>query len=60
MAEFARVVDAVQCALEIQQVLRAKSGLLPEDRRMDFRIGINLGDVIEEGDILGDVVDKRK
>ena len=52
-----RVVDAVQCAVEIQQVLRAKNALLPEDRQMDFRMGINLGDVIEEGDtIYGDGV----
>jgi len=57
LAEFASVVDAVQCAVEIQQVLRAKNSLLPEDRRMDFRMGINLGDVIEEGDtIYGDGV----
>src|SRR5512135_1874235 len=57
LAEFASVVDAVQCGVEIQQVLRAKNALLPEDRRMDFRIGINLGDVIEEGDtIYGDGV----
>jgi len=51
------VVDAVQCAVEIQQVLRAKNALLPETRQMEFRIGINLGDVIEEGDtIYGDGV----
>ncbi len=57
LAEFASVVDAVQCGVEIQQVLRAKNALLTEDRRMDFRIGINLGDVIEEGDtIYGDGV----
>ena len=57
LAEFASVVDAVQCAVEIQQVLRAKNALPAEDRRMDFRIGINLGDVIEEGDtIYGDGV----
>jgi TolB-like protein/class 3 adenylate cyclase len=57
LADFASVVDAVQCAVEIQQVLRAKNALLSEDRRMDFRIGINLGDVIEEGDtIYGDGV----
>jgi len=55
LAEFASVVDAVQCAVEIQQVLRAKNSVLPETRRMDFRIGINLGDVIEEGEqIYGD------
>jgi adenylate cyclase len=57
LADFASVVDAVQCAVEIQQVLRAKNALLPETRRMEFRIGINLGDVIEEGDrIYGDGV----
>jgi tetratricopeptide (TPR) repeat protein len=57
LAEFVSVVDAVQCAVEIQQVLRAKNALLPETRRMEFRIGINLGDVIEEGDtIYGDGV----
>jgi adenylate cyclase len=57
MAEFASVVDAVQCAVEVQQVLRAKNALLPENRRMEFRIGINLGDVIEEGErIYGDGV----
>jgi adenylate cyclase len=57
LAEFASVVDAVECAVEIQQVLRAKNALLPETRKMEFRIGINLGDVIEEGDsIYGDGV----
>jgi adenylate cyclase len=57
LAEFASVVDAVQCAVEIQQVLRAKNAMLSETRRMEFRIGINLGDVIEEGDtIYGDGV----
>jgi adenylate cyclase len=57
LAEFASVVDAMQCAVEIQQVLRARNALLPENRRMEFRIGINVGDVIEEGDsIYGDGV----
>ncbi len=57
LAEFASVVDAVQCAVEIQQVLKAKNAELPEKRRMEFRIGINFGDVIEEGDhIYGDEV----
>jgi hypothetical protein len=57
LAEFASVVDAVQAAVEIQQVLRAKNSLLPENRRMEFRIGINRGDVIEEGErIFGDGV----
>src|SRR5512136_2525562 len=57
MAEFASVVDAVECGVEIQQALRAKNALLPENRRMEFRIGINLGDVIEDGErIYGDGV----
>jgi adenylate cyclase len=57
LAELDSVVDAVQCAVEIQQVLRAKNAMVPENRRMEFRIGINLGDVIEEGDtIYGDGV----
>ena len=57
LAEFASVVDAVQCAVEIQRVLSAKNAELAENRRMEFRIGVNLGDVIEEGDrIYGDGV----
>ena len=57
LAEFASVVDAVQCAVEIQQVLKARNAELPDDRKMEFRIGINLGDVIVEGDrIYGDGV----
>ena len=55
LAEFASVVDAVESAVEIQKQLEAKNEVLPEDRRMEFRIGINLGDVIEEGEkIYGD------
>jgi len=57
MAEFASVVDAVECAVEIQKELKTRNAELPENRRMEFRIGINLGDVIEEeGKILGDGV----
>jgi adenylate cyclase len=57
LAEFVSVVDAAQSAVEIQEVIRAKNAELPEDRRMEFRIGINLGDVIQEGDrIYGDGV----
>ena len=52
LAEFASVVDAVQCAVEVQQVLSSKNETLPENRRMEFRIGINLGDVVEEGESL--------
>jgi adenylate cyclase len=57
LAEFVSVVDAVQSAVEIQEVIRAKNAELPDDRRMEFRIGINLGDVIQEGErIYGDGV----
>jgi adenylate cyclase len=57
MAEFASVVDAVECAVEIQKELKTRNAELPENRRMEFRIGINLGDVIEEeGRIYGDGV----
>jgi adenylate cyclase len=57
LAEFASVVDAVRCAVEIQQELKEKNKELPDHRRMEFRIGINLGDVIEEGEqIYGDGV----
>ena len=57
LAEFGSVVDAVQCAVEIQHILKAKNEDLPENRRMIFRIGVNLGDVIQEGDrIYGDGV----
>jgi len=57
MAEFASVVDAVKCAVEIQNTLSGKNAELPDDRKMEFRIGINLGDVIEEDDrIYGDGV----
>ena len=57
LAEFASVVDAVESAVEIQKELKAKNAELPENRRMEFRIGINLGDVVEEGErIYGDGV----
>ncbi len=57
LADFTSVVDAVQCAMEIQQVLKAKNDELPDNRKMKFRIGINLGDVIIEGErIYGDGV----
>ena len=57
LAEFGSVVDAVQCAVEIQNVLKAKNEGLPENRRMVFRIGVNLGDVIQEEErIYGDGV----
>ncbi len=57
LAEFASVVDAVQCAVAAQKETQARNLELPETRRMQFRIGINLGDVIEEdGRIYGDGV----
>jgi adenylate cyclase len=57
LAEFASVVDAVQAAVAIQRELSARNGELPLHRRMEFRIGINLGDVIVEGErIYGDGV----
>src|SRR5215813_4204276 len=52
LAEFASVVDAVRCAAEIQHVLKDKNAELPEHRQMHFRIGINLGDVVVEGERL--------
>ncbi len=55
LAEFGSVVDAVQCAVVIQTTLRAENANLPEHRRMEFRIGINLGDVVVDGErIYGD------
>ena len=57
LAEFSSVVDAIQCAVEIQKDLKVKNSDLPEQRRMAFRIGVNLGDVIEKEDtIYGDGV----
>ena len=48
IAQFASVVDAVECAVEIQQKIETKNADVPEDRKMQFRIGVNLGDVIEK------------
>ncbi|HJY80556.1 MAG TPA: adenylate/guanylate cyclase domain-containing protein, partial [Candidatus Binatia bacterium] len=57
LAEFASVVDAVQCAVEIQTTLQSANTALPPEQRMEFRIGINLGDVMVEGEtIYGDGV----
>ena len=52
LAEFASVVDAVRCAVEIQHELQVSNAALPDHRQMHFRIGINLGDVIVEGERL--------
>jgi len=57
LAEFPSVISAVQCAVEIQEKIFAKNADLPDNRKMQFRIGINLGDVIESDDaIYGDGV----
>src|ERR1700719_481836 len=57
LAEFASVVEVLNCAVEIQAALKAENAELPLERRMQFRIGVNLGDVMVEGEkIYGDGV----
>jgi TolB-like protein/class 3 adenylate cyclase len=57
LAEFASVVHAVECAVAVQRGIAASNANLPPERRMDLRIGVNLGDVmVEDGDIYGDGV----
>src|SRR5690348_16466062 len=57
LAEFASVVNAVQCAVEIQTTLKTENAPLPPERRMEFRIGVNLGNVMVDGEqIYGDGV----
>ena len=57
VAEFTSPVEAVRCAVEIQQELKRRNANLPDDGRMLFRIGVNLGDVVaEDGNLLGDGV----
>lgn len=57
LGEFPSVVDAVRCAVDVQRELKARNADLPEHRKMKFRIGVNLGDVIEEKEtIYGDGV----
>ena len=58
LVEFRSVVDAVRCAIEVQDGMVERNAGLPPDRRIDFRIGIHLGDVVEEsdGDLMGDGV----
>ena len=57
LAEFASVVEAVNCAVDIQTGLKAENESIPPERRMEFRIGVNLGDVMVEGEqIYGDGV----
>ena len=50
LAEFSSAVDAVQCAVDIQKTLNDKNDSLPDGKRMEFRIGVNIGDVVEDGD----------
>lgn len=57
LAEFGSPVEAVRCAVEIQDALKTRNDSLPEAQRLQFRIGVNLGDVMEKGnDLLGDGV----
>src|ERR1700758_4747401 len=56
--EFRSVVDAVRCAIELQNAMIERNAGVPEGRRIEFRVGIHLGDVVEEedGDLMGDAV----
>ena len=57
LVEFPSAVDAIRCAIEIQRAMAARNAAIPEDRRVEFRIGINVGDIIiDGGDIYGDGV----
>src|SRR6202162_1934944 len=58
LIEFRSVVDAVRCAIEVQSGMLERNAGVPEDRRIEFRVGIHLGDVVEEsdGDLMGDGV----
>ena len=57
LVEFASAVDATRCAVEIQRAMAERNAVIPEDRRIEFRIGINVGDIIiDQEDIYGDGV----
>jgi adenylate cyclase len=58
LVEFRSVVDAVRCAIEVQNAMIEHKAGLPAERRIEFRIGIHIGDVVEEsdGDLMGDGV----
>jgi class 3 adenylate cyclase len=61
LAEFASVLDAVRCAVEVQRGMIERNAVTPPEKRIEFRVGINLGDVIIEGeDIFGDGVNVRR
>jgi len=57
LVEFSSVVDAIECAVAIQNGMKERNSNVPEDRKLEFRIGVNLGDVIvQDGDVFGDGV----
>src|SRR6202049_1927690 len=57
LVEFASVVDAVRCAVEVQREMAIRNAGVPTEKRIEFRMGINLGDIIiDDGDIFGDGV----
>src|SRR5262249_51256338 len=57
LVEFASVVDAVRCAVEVRREMAERNATVPSDRRIEFRMGINVGDIIRDGrDIYGDGV----
>src|SRR5271156_5356709 len=58
LVEFRSVVDAVRCAIELQHGMVERNAGVPAERRLEFRVGIHLGDVVEEsdGDLMGDGV----
>ena len=57
LVEFASVVDAVRCAVKVQQAMQEREADVPEERRIVYRIGVNLGDIVIEGDdVMGDGV----
>jgi hypothetical protein len=61
LAEFSSAVEAVRCAIDVQESLRTRNMAYPPSRQMSFRIGITIGDVVErEGDLLGDGVNNRR
>ena len=57
LAEFASVIDAVRCAVEVQRSVAERNANAPQDKRIEFRVGINFGElIIEDGDFWGDGV----
>ena len=57
LVEFASVVEAVRCAVEVQHGMFKRNAEVPQEKRIEFRIGINVGDIIiDENDIFGDGV----